>query len=138
MVAGAPGKSRVVAKVQKLIALATEAKQPTRLRLLMLNGAATGLAGADARPSGGSVAGGRAGGFAITPRPRAAVKPMALPAEPVALTALASAGGDLAGAAKAVVDDLTLPGQAVAPAPKNNRTPEGDVLFHAGAQGLTA
>src|SRR5258706_8399111 len=135
MVAGAPGKSRVVAKVQKLIALATEAKQPTRLRLLMLNGAATGLAGADARPSGGSVAGGRAGGFAITPRPRAAVKPMALPAEPVALTALAGARGDLARAAKSVVDHLALPGKPVAPAPKNNRNPGKEVLVKAGRRG---
>jgi mono/diheme cytochrome c family protein len=137
MLAGAAGKSRDVAQVQKLIALATDAKQSTPLRLVMLNGAATGLAGADARPAGGSVAGGRAGGFAITPRPRAAVKPMALLAEPVALTTLASAGGDLAASAKAVVDDLTWPGKPVPPAPKNNRTPEEEVLFKAG-QGVYA
>jgi mono/diheme cytochrome c family protein len=136
MLAGAAGKSRDVAQVQKLIALAADAKQPTPLRLAMLNGAATGLAGADARPAS-SVSGGRAGGFAITPRPRAAVKPMALPAEPVALTALASAGGDLAASAKAVVDDLTWPGKPVPPAPKNNRTPEEDILFKAG-QGVYA
>jgi mono/diheme cytochrome c family protein len=137
MLAGAAGKSRDVAQVQKLIVLATDAKQPTPLRLAMLNGAATGLAGADARPAGGSVAGGKAGGFAITPRPRAAVKPMALPAEPVALITLASAGGDLAASAKAVVDDLTWPGKPVPPAPKNNRTPEEEVLFKAG-QGVYA
>ena len=136
MLAGAAGKSRDVAQMQKLIGLATDTKHPTPLRLAILNGAATGLAGADARPAS-SVSGGRAGGFAITPRPRAAVKPMALPAEPVALTTLASAGGDLAGAAKAVVDDLTWPGKPVPPAPKNTRTPEEEVLFKAG-QGVYA
>jgi mono/diheme cytochrome c family protein len=137
MLAGAAGKSRDVGQVGKLIALAVDAKQPAALRLAMLNGAATGLAGADAFRASSSVSGGRAGGFAIAPRPRAAVKPMALPAEPVALTALASAGGDLGGAAKAVVDDLTWPGKPVPPAPKNNRTPEEDALFKAG-QGVYA
>ena len=137
MLAGAAGKSRDVAQVQKLIALAVDGNQPAPLRLAMLNGAATGLSGADAPRAGGTVSGGRAGGFAITPRPRAAVKPMALPAQPVALTALASAGGDLAAAAKAVVDDLTWPGKPVPPAPKNSRTPEEEVLFKAG-QGVYA
>ncbi len=136
MLAGAAGKSRDVAQVQKLIALAVDANKPTALRQAMLNGAATGLAGAEAR-NGGTVSGGRAGGFAITPRPRAAAKPMALPAEPVALTALASSSGDLAGAAKAVADDLTWPGKPMPPAPKNSRTPEEEVLFKAG-QGVYA
>jgi mono/diheme cytochrome c family protein len=130
MLAGAAGKSRDVAQVQKLIALAVDAQQPTPLRLAMLNGAATGLSGTEAR-TGGTVADGRAGGFALVPRPRAAVKPMALPAEPVALTALASASGDLSGAAKDVVDDLTWPGKPVPPAPKNTRTPAEEVLFKA-------
>jgi mono/diheme cytochrome c family protein len=132
MLAGAAGKSRDVAQVQKLIALAVDAGQPTPLRLAMLNGTATGLSGTEAR-TGGTVADGRAGGFALVPRPRAAVKPMALPAEPVALTALASASGDLSGAAKAVVDDLTWPGKPVPPAPKNTRTPGEEALFKAGA-----
>jgi len=109
-----------------------DAGQPTPLRLAMLNGTATGLSGTEAR-TGGTVADGRAGGFALVPRPRAAVKPMALPAEPVALTALASASGDLSGAAKAVVDDLTWPGKPVPPAPKNTRTPGEEALFKAGA-----
>ena len=59
MLAGAAGKSRDVAQVQKLIALAMDAGKPAALRLAMLNGAATGLAGAEAR-NGGTVAGGRA------------------------------------------------------------------------------
>ena len=136
MLAGAAGKSRDVAQVQKLIALAMDAGKPASLRLAMLNGAATGLAGAEAR-NGGTVADGRAGGFALTPRPRAAVKPMPLPVEPAALTALASSSGDLAAAAKSVVDDLTWPGKPVPPAPKNSRTPDEEVLFKAG-QGVYA
>jgi mono/diheme cytochrome c family protein len=132
MLAGAAGKSRDVGQVQKVIVLAVDAGQPTALRLAMLNGTATGLSGAEAR-NGGTVADGRAGGFALVPRPRAAVKPMALPAEPVALTALASASGDLASAAKAVADDLTWPGKPVPPAPKNTRTPGEEALFKAGA-----
>ncbi len=104
----------------------------------MLNGAATGLSGADARRNSGSVAGGRAGGLGeLFVRPRAAVKPAALPAEPVALTALANDSGEMGKAAKAVVDDLTWPGKPVPPAPKNSRTPEEDVLFKAG-QGVYA
>ena len=136
MLAGAAGKSRDVAQVQTLIALATDSGNPAPLRQAMLTGAATGLAGAEAR-IGGTVSGGRAGGFAISPRPRAAVKPMALPAEPTALTALAGSSGDLAGAAKSVVDDLTWPGKPVPPAPKNTRTAEEEALFKAG-QGVYA
>jgi mono/diheme cytochrome c family protein len=137
MLAGAAGKSRDLAQVQKLLALAVDTKQPVALRLAMLNGAATGLAGADAARTGGTVAGGKAGGFAIAPRPRAAVKPFALPAEPVALTALAKDSGELGTSAKAVVDDLTWPGKPVPPAPKNNRTPAEEVMFKAG-QGVYA
>ncbi len=137
MLAGAAGKSRDLAQVQKLLALAVDAKQPTALRLAMLNGAATGLAGVDASRTGGTVAGGKAGGFAIAPRPRAAVKPFALPAEPVALTALAKDSGELGVSAKAVVDDLTWPGKPVPPAPKNSRTPAEEVMFKAG-QGVYA
>jgi len=137
MLAGAAGKSRDVGQVQKLIALAVDTKQPMPLRLATLNGAATGFSGADAQRSGGTVSGGRAGSFAIAPRPRAAVKVFAIPAEPVALIALASAGGDLAGPAKIVVDDLTWPGKPVPPAPKNTRTPVEEALFKAG-QGVYA
>ena len=137
MLAGAAGKSRDVAQVEKVIALATDAKQPMALRLAMLNGAATGLSGADSSRAGGTVSGGRAGGCALVPRPRAAAKPMALPAEPTSLTMLASAGGDLAAPAKAVVDDLTWPGKPVPPAPKNTRTPEEEASFKAG-QGVYA
>ena len=86
MLAGAAGKSREVGQVQKLIALSTDSSQPAALRLAMLNGAATGLSGQDARRNSGSVVGGRAGGIVgLNTRPRVAVKPLALPAEPVAL-----------------------------------------------------
>ncbi|HEY0266604.1 MAG TPA: c-type cytochrome, partial [Rhizomicrobium sp.] len=135
MLAGAAGKSRDVAQVEKVIAFATDAKQSNALRLALLNGTATGLAGVDARRFGSTVAGGKAGGGIVdtVARPRAAVKPMALPAEPTALTALAVGNGDVAVAAKGVVDDLTWPGKPVPPAPKNTRTPEEEVLFKAGA-----
>ncbi len=138
MLAGAAGKSRDVAQVQKLIALSVDNNQPARLRLAMLNGAATGLAGVEARRFG-PVAGERAGGGVadIFVRARPQVKPMALPAEPVALTALANGSGDLATAAKLVVDDLSWPGKPVPPAPKNTRTSEEEVLFKAG-QGVYA
>jgi len=65
------------------------------------------------------------------------VKPLALSAEPVALTALSKESSDLGGAAKAVVDNLTWPGKPVPPAPKNTRTPEEEVAFKAG-QGVYA
>jgi mono/diheme cytochrome c family protein len=134
MLAGAAGKSRDIAQVQKLIALSLDNNQPARLRLAMLNGAATGLTGAEARRNG-PVAGGRAGGGVADTfvRPRPVVKPMALPAEPVALISLANGGGDLATAAKAVVDDLNWPGKPVPPTPKSTRTAEEEVLFKAGA-----
>jgi mono/diheme cytochrome c family protein/glucose/arabinose dehydrogenase len=134
MLAGAAGKSRNVAQVDKVIGFATDSKQPAPLRLAMLGGVNTGLIGIDARRFGSNVAGGKAGGgiadaFA---RARPQVKPLALESEPVALTALAAGTGDLAAAAKTVVDNLTWPGKPVPPAPKNTRTPEEDKLFAVG------
>jgi mono/diheme cytochrome c family protein len=138
MLAGAAAKSREASQMEKLIAAATSAQQPAKLRLAVLNGANTGLIGADARRNSGSVAGGRAGGVGgLFTRPRAVVKPLALSAEPVALTALSKESSDLGGAAKAVVDNLTWPGKPVPPAPKNTRTPEEEVAFKAG-QGVYA
>lgn len=137
MLAGAAAKSRKDGQVEKLIALSVDPHIPTPLRLAILNGAATGFSGQDVRPSG-SVAGGRAGGVAdIMPRPRPAVKPFALNQEPVALTALSLQSGDLASAAKAVVEDLTWPGKPMPPQPKNTRTPEEEALYKAG-QGVYA
>ncbi len=138
MLAGAAAKSREVPQVQKLIALSTDTGQPNALRLAMLNGAATGLSGQDARRNSGTVAGGRAGGMGgLITRPRVAVKPMALPDQPVALIALAGGSGDLAAAAKIVVDYVSWPGKPVPPAPKNTRTAEEEGLFKAG-QGVYA
>jgi mono/diheme cytochrome c family protein len=138
MLAGAAAKSRDVGQLQKLIGMSVDDKQPRELRLAMLNGAGTGLSGQDARRNSGSVTGGRAGGIGeLNVRPRAAVKPVALPTEPAALTALAAGSGDLATAAKTVVDDLSWPGKPAPPAPKNSRTPEEEALFKAG-QGVYA
>ncbi len=134
MLAGAAGKSRDVAQVNMVIGFATDAKQPDALRLAMLNGVNTGLIGLDARRFGSNVAGGKAGGGIADTfvRARPQVKPLELAAEPAALTALAAGTGDLAAAAKTVVDDLTWPGKPVPPAPKNTRTPEEDKLFASG------
>jgi mono/diheme cytochrome c family protein len=138
MLAGAAGKSREVGQMQKLIALSTDTGQPTALRLAMLNGAATGLSGQDARRNSGSVVGGRAGGIVgLFVRPRVAVKPLPLPSEPVALIAMAAGSGDLATAAKTVVDYVSWPGKPAPPAPKNTRTAEEEALFKAG-QGVYA
>jgi len=138
MLAGAAAKSRDASQMDKLIAAAINAQQPAKLRLAVLNGANTGLIGADARRNSGTVAGGRAGGVeGLFTRPRAVVKPLALSAEPVALTAMAKESGDLGGAAKAVVDNLTWPGKPVPPAPKNTRTAQEEALFKAG-QGVYA
>lgn len=132
MLAGAAAKSRDVGQVQKLLAAVTDTNRPAKLRLVMLNGAANGLAGLDSRPAG-VVAGGRAGGMElIFQRPKPAVKPMAIPAEPVALASLAKESGEVGDAAKLVLDDLSWPGKPVPPAPKNTRTPEEEALFKAG------
>src|SRR3954468_2421069 len=61
MLAGAAAKSRDVGQMQKLVALATDAKQPEKLPQVMLTGAITGLSGVNPRPAG-TVSGGRAGG----------------------------------------------------------------------------
>jgi mono/diheme cytochrome c family protein len=133
MLAGAAAKARDAGQMEKLIGAATNAQHPAKLRLAMLNGANTGLIGADARRNSGTVAGGRAGGVSgLFERPKAAVKPLAVPAEPVALISLSKESGEMGSAAKAVVDNLTWPGKPVPPAPKNTRTPEEEVLFKAG------
>jgi mono/diheme cytochrome c family protein len=137
MLSGAAAKSRNVAQMQKLIDLAALPQRPAKLSLAMLNGAATGLAGIDARPPA-VVAGGRAGGMeGIIQRPKPVVKPMPIPAEPVQLIAMAMESGELGAAAKVVLDDLSWPGKPVPPAPKNTRTPEEEALFKAG-QGVYA
>ena len=74
-----------------------------------------------AMSAGGKAGGGISDAFA---RAKPDVKPLMLAAEPTALVALAAGTGDLAAAAKTVVDDLTWPGKPVPPAPKNTRTPE--------------
>jgi len=137
MLAGAAAKSRDAAQMQKLVALATDAKQPETLRQAMLTGAITGLSGVNPRPAG-TVKGGRAGGMEnIVSRPRPVVKPLPLPAQPMALASLSRQSGEMGTAAKAVLDDLSWPGKPVPPAPKNTRTPEEEAMFKAG-QGVYA
>ncbi len=137
MLAGAAAKSRDVGQMQKLVALATDGKQPEKLRQAMLTGAITGLSGVNPRPAG-TVSGGRAGGMEnIVTRPRTVVKPLALPAQPVALASLSKQGDEMGTSAKTVLDDLSWPGKPVPPAPKNTRTPEEEAMFKAG-QGVYA
>jgi mono/diheme cytochrome c family protein len=133
MLSGAAAKSRDAGQMDKLITAATNAQHPAKLRLAVLNGANTGLIGADARRNSGSVAGGRAGGVGgLFERPRAVVKPLALSAEPVTLISLSKESDEMGNAAKAVVDNLTWPGKPVPPAPKNTRTADEEALFKAG------
>jgi mono/diheme cytochrome c family protein len=136
MLAGAAAKSRDEGQVEKVIALATNTKTPTEVRVAVLDGAATGFSGRDTRPTG-TVSGGRAGGNDFFVRPKTPVKLMQVSAEPMALAALAKQSGDLGAAAKGVLDDLSWPGKPVPPAPKNTRTPEEEALFKAG-QGVYA
>lgn len=137
MLAGAAAKSRDEGQVKKLIALATDAKQPQTVRVAVLNGAAIGFSGQIIRPSG-AVAGGKAGGVPdLFVRPKPAIKLMSVSAAPAALIAMSKQSDDLGAAAKGVVDDLDWPGKPVPPKPKNNRTPEEDALFKAG-QGVYA
>src|SRR3569623_2400502 len=91
MLAGAAGKSRNVAQVKQVIALATDDAQAT-YRSALLNGLNTGLIGADARRFGSNVAGGKAGGGIVDTMRRTGPveKPLDLPEAPVALTKLAS------------------------------------------------
>ena len=138
MLSGAAAKSRDAGQMEKLIAVATNNQQSAKLRLAVLNGANTGLIGAEARRNSGVVSGGRAGGVGgLFNRPRAVVKSLALSAEPVALTTMAKESGELGVAAKTVVDNLTWPGKPAPPAPKNTRTPAEEVAFKAG-QGVYA
>jgi len=137
MLAGAAAKSRDAGQMQKLVALATDAKQPEKLRQVMLTGALTGLSGVNPRPAG-TVSGGRAGGMEnIITRARPAVKPLALPAQPLALVSLSKQDSEMGKSAKAVLDDISWPGKPVPPTPKNTRTPEEEVMFKAG-QGVYA
>jgi mono/diheme cytochrome c family protein len=134
MLAGAAAKSRDVGQVKMTLAAATTTGPSLPLRLAVLNGMATGLAGGDARRFATVVGGKAGGGIADGPaRPRPAVKPFALPEKPDDLIALADGTGDMASAAKVVLNDLTWPGKPVPPTPKNTRTPEEDALLKAGA-----
>ena len=57
MLAGAAGKSRNMAQVDRVIGFAVDDKQPATLRLAVLNGVNTGLIGIDARRFGSNVRG---------------------------------------------------------------------------------
>jgi len=120
--------------MEKLIAAATSAQQPAKLRLAVLNGANTGLNWRGCPPQQ------RQRLLAAVPRRGRLVRAAQGGREAAGGTrrtcsagiAVDKESGEMGSAAKAVVDNLTWPGKPVPPAPKNTRTPEEEVLFKAG------
>jgi mono/diheme cytochrome c family protein len=114
VLAGAATKARNAQQVQKLLALAADAKLATPLRVALLDGVTVGLQGAV--PTTGGVADGRAGtgvpGVAAAPRRRAGLFELA--AAPTAVIDLAAGGGSLAAPAKSVLAMMTWPGKPAA------------------------
>ena len=124
VLAGAIAKSGNVAAVEQLVATATNAGVAERDRLAVLQGLEQGL------PSASGGRGGRGGGGrGVVP-----AKPVALAAEPSALTALAGQSTEAAALAKRVVARLEWPNK---PAPANDAPPltaEEQKQFAAGSE----
>ncbi len=134
VLAGAVGKSRDSDGTQKVLTLASDAKQPQPVRVALLKGIAMGFAGGAPRGEQ-AVAGGRAGG-AVAGVARAngpASTGRELAAEPTVLTTLAKEKGDLGEAALAVMAQVTWPGKPAPPA-VTARTPAEEKLFVAGKE----
>jgi mono/diheme cytochrome c family protein len=133
MLAGSAGKNRQVPALMPVLAIAGDAGQPEDVRVAVLDGVAMGLSGLDMR-RGESVAGGRAGGGipGVALRRDIHVDPLAVGARPAALMAVSAGKGDLAAAARNVLQDLSWPGKPRPPAPRNTRTPEQEKLFEHG------
>jgi len=130
MLAGATARSRDVSATQDLLGMATDDGRPPALRTALLKGITLGLAGNQRQ--GPQVAGGRAGvGVPGDQQREESVKPLALPAKPVALVKLADGSGDIAAAAKDVVAAVTWPGKPKPPAAAP-RTPAQEALYKAG------
>jgi hypothetical protein len=89
----------------------------------MLNGANTGLIGADARRNSGTWPAAAPAAWRLVQPAARGGEALALSAEPVALSAMPRRAAIWA-ARQGVVDNLTWPGKPVPPAPKNTRTAE--------------
>jgi mono/diheme cytochrome c family protein/glucose/arabinose dehydrogenase len=140
MLTAAVAKSGEVAAVQRVIDVITDASQPAWQRLALLRGLDAGLPVLGAPATGGrGNRGGGGGGLPglSTPGGRVAVMPgrgVSLPAEPAALTKLASGTDEIARLAKNVSAKLDWPGR---PAPVITAAPltvDQQKRFEAGAE----
>ncbi len=127
MLAAAVAKSGNIAAVEQLIARATDASVTPGDQTALLQGLDLGLPSAAGGGRGGRGAGG--GGRGVAP-----ARPVALKAEPVALSALAAQNNDTGGLAKRIAAKLEWPNK---PAPVVAVTPltaEEQKLFTAGSE----
>jgi len=141
MLAGAVAKSGDAAAVQRVIDVVVDASRPEWERIALLRGLDAGLPplGAAGRGGRGGRGGGAGGGLPglSAPGGRVVVTPgrgVSLPAEPTALSALATSDGSLASLAKSVTAKLDWPGR---PAPVVTAAPltaEQQKRFDAGAE----
>jgi mono/diheme cytochrome c family protein/HEAT repeat protein len=138
MLAGAVAKSGDVAAVQRVIDVAADASRPDWERTSLLRGLDAGLPARGATGRGGRGGGGGGGLPGLSaPGGRVVVTPgrgVSLPAEPTALSALASGNGAMATLARNVAAKLDWPGR---PAPVVTAAPltaEQQKRFDAGAE----
>jgi mono/diheme cytochrome c family protein len=139
--AGAVGKSRDVQGTQKVLALAVDPKLPQPVRLALLQGAAAGLAGGEARGSQ-VVATGKSGvvvGNGGNRRRGNGPTSVEFPAEPAQLVAASNGKDELATSAKQALDHITWPGKPAPVVPKGvQRTAAEDKLFTHGQEMYTS
>ncbi len=130
MLAGAVSRSGNVAAVEQLVASATDAAVASADRMAILQGMDVGLPSAGGGGRGGRGGGGGGGGRGAA----APARPVALAAEPKALTTLAAEAGDTGALAKRVVARLEWPNKPVPVVTVAPLTAEEQKLFSAGAE----
>ena len=138
MLAGAVAKSGDVTAVQHVIDVVVDGSRPEWERTALLRGLDAGLParGATGRGGRGGGGGGALPGLSA-PGGRVVVTPgrgVSLPAEPAALSALATGNGALAGLAKNVSAKLDWPGRPAPVVTAAPLTPEQQKRFDAGAE----
>jgi mono/diheme cytochrome c family protein/glucose/arabinose dehydrogenase len=127
MLAAAIARSGDVARVQQIVARIGDPAGPAWQRLALLQGLDTGLVSA-----GGRGFGGRGGGGGGRGAPQG--KPVALPAEPVELTKLATATGETSAVAKRVIAKLDWPNKPTPVVEAVPLTAEQQKRYDAGAE----
>jgi len=127
MLTAAMAKSGDLAHVQTIVARAVDPAVPAWQRTALLTGLDTGL------PAPGGGRGGRGGGGGGRGAV-AAAKPVALPAEPTGLVALAATTTDAGAMAKRVVAKLDWPGKPVPVVEVTPLTAEQQKRYDAGAE----